>query len=80
MEVDHQKLEARCAEAGSYAPGWVKLFERQAAELRRRPPSTDREQVLVDLDAGSRREREGVARRISAAEFRWRRDGWGWRS
>ena len=49
------------------AGGGVKLFEQRAAELRRRPPVTDREHALADLDAGSRRERERVARRISAA-------------
>jgi hypothetical protein len=77
VAVDWQKLEALRAEAGSYAPGRVKSFERRAAELRRRPPSTDREQALADLDAGVRQEREQVARRISAAEFRRRRDGQG---
>ena len=50
---------------------------RRAAELWRCPPSTDREQALVDLDAGVRRERERVAWRIYAAEFRLRRDGQG---
>ena len=69
MEADRQKLEALCAKARSYAPGWVKLFERRASELRRRQPSTDREQALADLDAGLRQEREQVARRISAAGF-----------
>ena len=43
MEADRQKLEALRAKAGSYAPGWVKLCEPRAAELRWRPPSTDRE-------------------------------------
>ena len=38
---------------------------------------TDREQALVDLDAGVRRERERVARRIYAVEFRSRRDSQG---
>ena len=55
----------------------VKSFERRAAELRRRPPSTFREQALADLDAGVRRDRERVALRISDAEFRRRRDGQG---
>ena len=77
VAVDQQKLEALRAEAGSYAPGRVKSFERRAAELRRHPPSTDREQALADLDTGVREERERVARRISAAEFRRRRDGQG---
>jgi hypothetical protein len=76
VEADRQKLEAR-AEAGSYAPRGVKSFDRRAAELRRHPPSTDREQALADLDTGVREERERVARRISAAEFRRRRDGQG---
>ena len=49
------------------AGGGVKSFEQRAAELRRRPPVTDREHALADLDAGSRQERERVARRISAA-------------
>ena len=52
-------------------------FVRRATELWRRPPSTDREQALVDLDAGVRRERERVAWRIYAAEFHLRRDGQG---
>ena len=50
---------------------------RRAADMRRRPPSTDQEQVLADLDAGARQEREQVTRRISATEFLRRRDGQG---
>ena len=38
---------------------------------------TDREHALADLEVGSRRERERVARRISVAQFRWRRDDQG---
>ena len=77
MKADRQKLEALRAKAESYAPGWAKSFERQAAELPRRLLSTDREQELADLDTGSRREREQVAWCISAVEFRWRRDSQG---
>ena len=70
MEADQQKLEALCVVARLYVLGWVKSFERQTAELRRRPPSTDREQALADLDASSRRERGQVMWCISAIEFR----------
>ena len=77
MEADRQKLEALRAEAYSCAPGGVKFLEWWATEQQRRPPSTDREQALVDLDAGVRRERERVVRRIYATEFRSRRDGQG---
>ena len=68
LEADRQNLEALCTKTGSYAlGGGVKLFKQRAAELRRRLPLTEREQALADLDTGSRRERERVARRISAA-------------
>ena len=60
-----------------YAPGWVKLFQRRATELQRCPPSTDREQALMNLDAGVSQEREQIVWRICAVEFRWRRDGQG---
>ena len=52
VEADRQKLKALRAVARSYAPGWVKSFERRAAELRQGPASTDQEQALADLDAG----------------------------
>ena len=51
--------------------------QKRVAELRRCPPSTDQEQALTDLDTGARQEREWVAWRISAAEFRQRRDSKG---
>ena len=71
------KLEALCAKAGLYAPGRVKLFKWRAVELRRRPPSTEQEQALTDLDVGVRQEREWVLRHISAAEFQRRKPGHG---
>jgi hypothetical protein len=67
------KLEALRAEAG-YEPGKVTALKRRVVELQRRPPSTDREQAIEDLDANMRRERERVVRRISATELQQRRD------
>ena len=57
--------------------GGFNSFDWRAAELRRCPPSMDREKALTDLDTGLRREKEWVARGISVAEFRRRRDGQG---
>ena len=77
VETDRQKGEALCAEAGSYAPGSIKSYERRVVKLRRCLLSTDPEQALADLDTGMRQQREWVAWRISATEFRRRRDGQG---
>ena len=80
VAADRQKLEALCAEAGSYAPGGVKSFKRREAELRRHPPLMDQEQALADLDAELRQEgeRRGVRRRRDGqglAELTWVLDG-----
>ena len=77
IEADLLKLEALCVEAGYYVLGLVKLFERRVAEMWKSPPSKNREHELADLNTGLSQEWEKVAWRISAAEFRRRRNIYG---